>query len=228
VSTADAILAELERRQSADNRAGMARYGINVDNAYGVPVSALRRMAKGLGRDQALAQALWATGVHEARLLATIVAEPSAVSRDELQSWAGDLDSWDLTDGFTGNLVRQTPHAWACVDAWCDDGREFVRRAGFSLLAQLVVSDKRAGDEVFRAHLPQIRTAAVDERNMVKKSVNWALRQIGKRSVELNAAAIAEAEVLTAGPGKAARWIGRDALRELRSDKVQARLAARS
>ena len=175
--------------------------------------------------DHRLAQQLWKTGVHEARILATLVAEPEACDAELLERWVKDLDSWDVTDQFCLNLVRRTADPYALVARWCPREETFVRRAGFALIACLAVHDKRAPDARFLDLLPRIEAAAHDDRNFVKKAVNWALRQIGKRNPALNRAAVARARRLVARSGESARWIGREALRELMSDKLQARLA---
>lgn len=224
MTTADAMLAELRRLGSAENRVGMARYGINVDRADGVKKSDLRAIAKRLGRDQARAEDLWNTGRHEARLLAVLTGEPKRISDAVLARWVADLDSWDLCDGFCNDLVRRTADPWGKVEAWVHREEEFVRRAGFALLANLAVHDKAAPDARFLAGLELVELGASDERNFVAKAVNWALRQIGKRNAALHAPALALAEKLAARSEKTARWIGHDARRELASDKVRAKL----
>ncbi len=236
-SRIDAILAELQDMGSETNRAGMARYGINVDNAFGVSVYELRKIAKRLGTDHALALALWTTGNHEARLLACFVDDPAVVTEAQMEAWARDFDSWDLCDQATTSLFDLTPHAWTKAREWAARDEEWVRRGGFALMAGLAVHDKAASDQAFLKLLPLIERAAKDERNFVKKAVNWALRNIGKRNRALNAAAIVRAEKIRAAANKraggerggdaaarSARWVAVDALRELTSAKVQARL----
>ena len=218
------IIDRLGALGSAEARAGMARYGIDAGRAFGVPVSILRPLAREIGRDHDLAQELWASGFHEARLLATMIGEPRQMTEVAMDSWVGDFDSWDLRDGACINLFRKTPFAHARAVAWSAREEPFVRRAGFALMATLAVHDKKAEDAVFLAYLPMIAAAASDERNFVKKAVNWALRQIGKRNRALNAAAVACARSLAETESKAARWVARDALRELESKKVLARL----
>mgnify|MGYP001237229442 CR=1 FL=1 len=218
------IIDRLRSLGSAEARAGMARYGIDTGRAFGVPVSTLRPLAREIGRDHDLAQDLWASGFHEARLLATMIADPRQMTEAAMESWVVDFDSWDVCDGACINLFRKTPFAHARTQAWSGRDEPFVKRAGFALMATLAVHDKRAEDAVFLGYLPIIAGAAADERNFVKKAVNWALRQIGKRNRALNAAAIACAEGLAERESKAARWITRDALRELASEKVQTRL----
>ncbi len=231
------LVEELRALGSAEARAGMARYGIEVRDAFGVSVYELRRVAKRVGTDHELALALWATGNHEARLLAAFVDDPALVTQHQLESWILDVDSWDVCDQLTTDLVDRTPFAHATAVEWAQRPQEWVRRGGFALMAGLAVHDKQASDEAFLAFFPLIGAAAWDDRNFVKKAVNWALRNIGKRSVPLNEAAVALAEGIRAAadraaggprggdPGaRSARWVAADALRELRSAKVQKRL----
>lgn len=231
-----AILAELRAMGSARDLAGMARYGINVENAFGVSVYQLRKIAKRLGTDHGLALSLWATGNHEARLLACFVDNPSAVTTGQMEAWAADFDSWDLCDQATTSLFDLTPHAWPKAVEWARLDQEWIKRAGFALMAGLAVHDKTAADRAFVKLLPLIERGASDDRNFVKKAVNWALRNIGKRNRALNVAAEACAQrILSAAnkraggerggdPGaRAARWVATDAIRELTSEKVQAR-----
>jgi 3-methyladenine DNA glycosylase AlkD len=217
--TAPELLAALRAQANPTNVAGMARYGINTAGTLGVPIPVIRRLAREAGRSHALAAELWASGIHEARILATLVEEPARATRRQMNQWARDFDSWDVCDQACQNLFRYTPFAWAMAAAWAGARPEFVRRAGFSLMAGLAVKDKTAPDEDFEALLPLIAAAATDERNLVKKAVNWALRAIGKRNPRLRRAAIAAAGDLLAIDSPAARWIARDALRELRARK---------
>jgi 3-methyladenine DNA glycosylase AlkD len=232
------ILAELRAMGSEKNRAGMARYGIKVQDAFGVSVYELRKIAKRLGTDHGLALALWATGNHEARLLACFVDDPALVSDRQVEAWARDFDSWDICDQATTSLFDQTRHAWSKAVTWATRDQEWVKRAGFALMAGLAVHDKAAGNCAFLKLLPLIERGAADPRNFVKKAVNWALRNIGKRNRALNAAAIACAETIRAAAHRraggerggdpqtrSARWVAADALRELASGKVQARLS---
>jgi 3-methyladenine DNA glycosylase AlkD len=231
------ILAELRALGSEENRAGMARYGINVENAFGVSIYQLRKVAGRLGSDHELALALWATGNHEARLLACFVDDPAMVTEEQVEAWARDFDSWDICDQATTSLFDITKHSWAKAAEWAGRDEEWVKRGGFALMAGLAVHDRRASNQAFLSLLPLIERAASDDRNYVKKAVNWALRNIGKRNRALNAAAIACAERIRSSanqraggerggdPGaRAARWVAMDALRELASDKVLARL----
>jgi 3-methyladenine DNA glycosylase AlkD len=217
--TAPEILAALRAQANPKNVAGMARYGISTAGTLGVPVIEIRRLARQAGRSHDLAAELWASGVHEARILATIVDQPAFVTRRQMNQWARDFDSWDVCDQACLNLFRYSPDAWAMAAKWSGAKREFVRRAGFALMAGLAVKAKEAPDEQFEALLPLIAGAATDPRNMVKKAVNWALRSIGKRNLHLRRAAIAAAENMRTLDSSAARWIASDALRELRALK---------
>lgn len=218
---------------SEQNRAGMARYGIRVDDAFGVSIYELRKVAKGLGTCHSLALALWATGNHEARLLACFIDDPTAVTPRQMEAWAGDFDSWDVCDQATTSLFDRTAHAWSKAAQWAGRKQQWVKRGGFALMAGLAVHDKKASDRQFTKLLPIIAREAYDDRNFVRKAVSWALRNIGKRNQGLNAAAIVCAEGILAkaneraGGGRgggeeahAARWIASDALRELRKRRV--------
>jgi 3-methyladenine DNA glycosylase AlkD len=202
----------------------MARVGITTDHALGVPIPTLRRIAHPHRGDHDLALALWGTGVHEARILASMVDDPAAVTHDQLEAWVVAFDSWDVCDQVTGNLFSRTTDALRTARTWTARPEAFVRRAGFAMLAQLAQRDRDASDAVWERQLPLIRRGAIDDRNEVMKAVSWALRQIGKRNARLNGRAIAEAEALLELGSRPARWIARDALRELRSDAVQARV----
>jgi 3-methyladenine DNA glycosylase AlkD len=210
------ILATLRAHANPANVAGMARYGINPSGTLGVPIPILRKLAKECGRSHELAAALWESGVHEARILATLVDDPARVTKGQMDRWARDLDSWDVCDQACQNLFRYTPFAFDKAAQWARARPEFVRRAGFSLMAGLAVKSKDAPDAQFEAFFALIEAAATDDRNMVKKAVNWALRQIGKRNTRLRVKAIAKAEEIRAMESRAARWIAADALRELR------------
>jgi len=218
------LLTELRAHANPANVAGMARYGISTAGTLGVPVHVLRRMAKGAGKDHALAAELWKSGIHEARILATLVDEPARVTARQMDRWARDLDSWDVCDQACQNLFRYTPMAFAKAAQWARAKPEFVRRAGFSLMAGLASRAKDAPDEQFAAFLPLIAEAAGDDRNMVKKAVNWALRGIGKRNQRLHKLALAAAEEIARQELRSARWIAADALRELRDPKVVGRI----
>ncbi len=213
--TVQEVLTELRARESPRNREGMARFGINTGSALGIKVTDLRKFARSIQKDQNLAQDLWESGIHEARILATIVADHKKISRGEVEDWARDFNSWDLVDQTCNNLIRKTEFAHDLALEWSGREEEFIRRAGFSLMAVLAVHDKGAPDGVFENYLAIIETGAGDERNFVMKSVNWALRQIGKRSPHLGKKAINCAEKIKKQETKNARWIASDALREL-------------
>lgn len=222
----DEVMARLRALGNAENVAGMARYGIRpTHETLGISVYVVRDIAKEIKRDRALAIRLWDSGVHEARLLAGMIADPKQMTPDEMDRWAQTFDSWDIVDQTCSNLFDQTAYAHQKAFEWAARDEEFVKRAGYVMMAALAVHDKKASDAAFEAFFPVIKAGATDERNFVKKAVNWALRGIGKRNKALNVAAIAVAREIQAMPSKAARWIASDALRELTSEKVQARLA---
>ncbi|MHA1157333.1 MAG: DNA alkylation repair protein [Alphaproteobacteria bacterium] len=214
------LLAELRALGSQENRAGMARFGINAERALGVSMATLRPIARRLRRNHDLALALWATGIHEVRILAVLIAEPKQLTVALMDEWAGAFDSWDLCDQACMKLFVKTPLAEGRLVAWAADERTFVRRAGFALMASAAVHWKDAAHETFLPMLDLIERHADDDRNYVRKAVNWALRQIGKRDLALHAPALALAEKLAASDHKNRRWIGRDALKEL-TDPVQ-------
>lgn len=220
-----AILEELRKNGKEENRQGMARYGINVERACGVSIPFVRTLAKQVGKSHDLAQELWKSRVHEARILAAFIEVPGKVTPKQMDTWAADFDSWDICDGVCNHLFSKTLFAHEKAKQWAASDAEYVKRAGFSLMTSLAVHDKKATDAVFRDYLKDVLREATDKRNMVKKAVNWALRQIGKRNLALNAAAIRTAERIRTFDSRAARWIASDALRELTSDKVQERLA---
>lgn len=218
------LLSELRANGNETNRVGMARYGINVDDAYGVSVTWLRQRARTLGRDHQLALDLWRSDVHEARILASIIDEPKKVNREQMDDWVNDFDSWDICDQCCSNLFFHTVHARDVIVPWCGRGEEYVRRAGFVMIAVLAVKDKKADRASFQPYLGLIEHHSKDGRNNVKKAVNWALRQIGKRDLGCHALALPLAMILSESEDKTARWIGKDAVRELRSEAVMVRL----
>lgn len=227
--TPEEVIAELHRHANPTNVAGQARFGIETKTALGISVPTLRAIAKRCGagprgRDHTLAVALWDSGIHEARHIAAMVEDPNTVTKKQLDAWARDLDSWDVCDGFCFSLVIKTPHAYDLAAKWSRSKHEFTKRAAFATIAGLAVHDKNAPDDKLLQFLPIIERESHDGRNFVKKAVNWALRQIGKRNRACNQAAIASAERIHATNTKSARWIATDALRELRSDAVQQRL----
>ena len=209
------VVAKLKRLGTNKTREAMTRYAIPSDNAFGVSVGKIRDMGKQLGRNHDLAQALWDTGFYEARMLAAFVDDPERVTPAQMESWCKDFDNWAITDTICFHLFDKTPHAFRKVEQWSNRRAEFEKRAAFALLASLGVHDKRATDESFAKCLPLIERAATDERNFVKKGVSWALRVVGRRSKDLNDAAVTLSKELCASESSSARWIGRDALKEL-------------
>ena len=218
------VITKIKSLANPEAVAGMVRFGINTENAYGVSIPNLRKLAKQIGRNHALAEQLWRTGIHEARLLACFTDDPKMVGEEQIERWVKDIASWDLCDQCCSNLFDKTDLAYQKAHEWTERDEEFVKRAGFVLMAALSVHDKRADDAGFEPFFAIIKREAHDDRNFVKKAVNWALRQIGKRSPALNRSAIELAEEMKGIDAKAARWIGNDALRELTSSKVQERL----
>jgi 3-methyladenine DNA glycosylase AlkD len=210
-------LAWLERAGTKKVRDGMARYGIVAPQSYGVPMSTLQRLARQLGTDRELAAALWASGWYEARMVATMIDDPARVTPAQMERWCRDFDNWAVCDTACFNLFNATPHALAQVEAWAHRRPEFQRRAAFALLACTALRNRELGDAPYLRCLPLIEAAATDERNFVKKGVNWALRALGNRSPQLHAAALALAERLATSEDATARWVGRDAARQLRS-----------
>jgi 3-methyladenine DNA glycosylase AlkD len=218
------VLNILKKLGDPANVAGMTRFGIKPAVALGVPKPALRRLAKDLGRDHDRAQELWASGVHEARVLASMIDHPAEVTDDQMDSWANDFDNWDICDQCCLNLFWKTAFAYEKAEGWAASDREFVKRAGFVLMASLAIHDKKASDSRFERFLSIIGREAYDDRNFIRKAVNWALRQIGKRNAGLKGKAVEVALELQQAESKSARWVGSDALRELTSDAVQRRV----
>jgi 3-methyladenine DNA glycosylase AlkD len=221
------VVDELRAVADPSRPPGMARVGIRVDRALGVSIPECRRIAKTHRFDHGLALDLWTTGIHEARIVASMIDDPADVTPAQMDTWAADFDSWDVCDQVCSNLFGPSAHAFPAARAWTRRDEEFVKRAGFTLIAERAVRDREHDDAFWVGWLPVIRNGADDDRNYVKKAVSWALRQIGKRNAALNAAAIAEAEALLELDRPSARWIARDALRELRSEAVQARILGR-
>lgn len=219
--------ARIRAGASEANRAGMARFGIETANAVGAPIPILRAIASKHRRDHALAAALWATGGHEERILAALVEDVGAVTAGQLDAWVADFDSWDVCDQTMSALSRSAP-AFDAIPRWAADERAFVRRAGFVMIAALAVHDKARPDADFLPFFSLIEAHSGDDRNFVKKAVNWALRQLGKRSLALHAPALDLATRLAASSDRTARWIGGDARRELSAPDRVARLAARA
>jgi 3-methyladenine DNA glycosylase AlkD len=211
------ILREMRALARADKVAGMERFGIRATTALGLTVPQVRKLARGIGRDQALAEELWASGVHEARWLASLIAEPSRITKRTADAWTRDMNSWDVCDACCCNLFDRMPFVWERIPRWAASKREYVRRTAFATLACAAVHDKRAEDARFQEGLALIEKYAFDERNFVRKAVNWALRNIGKRNEKLLSAAVDCAYRLRQQNTPSARWIAADALREFRA-----------
>jgi 3-methyladenine DNA glycosylase AlkD len=230
--TVEEVVAELQSRRDEKALAGMAKYGINADKAYGWSVPGVRALAKRvvseLGRRSparhTFALELWQTGSHEAQLVAPLVDLAEMVTEEQMDAWVRDLDSWDTCDQLCNNLLGATPFAWDKALEWSRRDEEFVKRAGFALMAVLAWHEKEAPDALFVPMLAAIEREAADERNFAKKAVNWALRHIGKRNAALNAQAVETARRIAASGSRAGRWVAADALRELESDAVRRRL----
>ena len=219
------ILRALKRKGSKRNVDGMARYGIVAPRVFGVSVATLRDMGKKYGRNHDLALALWCTGWYEARMLVPFVAEPARLTPAQMDRWTKDFDNWAICDALCFHLYDKSPHAWAKVRTWSRRRDEFVKRAAFALLASLALHDRKSPDAPFLEALPLVEKAAADERNFVKKGVSWALRGIGHRSRPLHRAATRLATRLAASDDPAARWVGKDALRDLSRPAVTRRFA---
>jgi 3-methyladenine DNA glycosylase AlkD len=221
------VLASLLSKANPDQLPGMARYGIAVAGRLGASVPDMRQLAKETGRDHRLALALWGTGIAEARIVASMVGDPAELTEEQMEDWVKGIDSWDMCDQVCMNLFDKAPLAWKKVHDWSLREEEFVKRAAFALIACLAWHDKRADDQRFVDLLPVIMRGATDDRNFVKKAVNWALRNIGKRNPALNRAAIGAAREMAKLDSKAARWIAADAIRELEGEAVQRKLKDR-
>ena len=221
------IIKRLKSLSNPEAIEGMARYGINPDKNLGVSIPDLRQIAREIGKNHQLAQDLWVTGIHDARILAGMIDQAGEVTEEQMEQWVGDFDFWDVCDEVCMNLFEKLPFAYEKAVHWSSREEEFVKRAGFVLMARLAVSDKKAADEKFINFLPYIKRESTDSRNYVKKAVNWALRQIGKRNINLNKLAISAGEEIYSIDSKSARWIASDALRELKNEKIQKRLIDR-
>ena len=221
-----AALAWLKKNSSKKVRDSMARYGLPADKALGVPVGTIQKLGKQLGKDQQLAEGLWTSDVYEARLLVAYVGEPEKLTPALMNRWCGDFDNWGVVDTVCFKLFDQSPHAWKLIVPWVEAPGEFQRRAGFVLLACLAGHDREAPDGKFLRLLPLVERGASDGRNFVKKGVSWALRMIGRRNPVLHTAALDVARRLAGSVQPTARWVGRDAVRDLTSPAVRKKLAA--
>ncbi len=224
LTNASEILSYLRRFSSPENVAGMARFGISKTNTLGVSIPVIRDVARKIGTNHSLALELWETGIHEARLLAGFVDDPERVTNAQMEKWVKSFDSWDVCDQVCSSLFDETRLATKKVIEWSKKDAEFVKRAGFVLMAALAVHNKEADDKLFLSFLPIIKRGSSDDRNFVRKAVNWALRQIGKRNLKLNRAAVKTAKEIQRLDSKSAKWIASDALRELTGEAVLTRL----
>jgi len=219
-----AVLRELKKLADPKVRAKLSYFGVNVPKAHGISAPVLHKFAQHIGKNQALAEDLWSTGIHEAKILAALIGEAEKITAAQMERWVREFDSWDVVDTACCYLYATAKPAWGKIHEWSNRRAEFEKRAAFSLAAYLSYKDKTAKDARFERFLPVIEREARDERNFVRKAVNWALRNIGKRNLSLNASAIRCAERIRQQDSGAARWIAADALRELKSEAVQARL----
>jgi len=218
------IITELESLSNPEDIEGRARFGINHTKTYGVRMPELRRIAKNAGKDHDLARKLWDAGYGETKILAGLIEDPKMVTESQMENWVAGFDSWDVCDQCCINLFRKTPFAYKKIFEWSIREEEFVKRAAFAIIAVLAVHDKKANDKKFEEFFPLIIKESIDNRNFVKKAVNWALRQIGKRNLNLNKKAVEIAEEISTIDSKSAKWIATDAIRELKSEKIQERL----
>jgi 3-methyladenine DNA glycosylase AlkD len=211
------IIRKIKSQYNARNVAGMARFGINPHNTYGLSIPTLRTLAKKIGKDHELALKLWKSDIHEARFLAGMVDVPELVTSEQMDKWTSQFNSWDICDQMCSNLYDKTKYAYQKAYKWIKSPKEYVKRAGYVMMAVMSVHDKKADDKTFERFYPLILKGCTDERNFVKKAVNWAVRQIGKRNKKLRKSAIKLSKKILKIDSKAARWIAKDALRELTS-----------
>ena len=227
IPTVSDVLQQLQALATPKDLANLQRFGITAANPLGVSMANIQKVARTMARDHALASALWDTGVYEARLLTAYVDDPAQVTIAQMDRWCLDFDSWGICDTLCFALFDRTPHAWRCIDKWGSARQEFVRRAAFALMASLAVHDKKAADDLFLQRLPRIEEAATDARDLVRKGVSWALRTTGRRNAALHAAALDVARRLAVSGDAGARWVGKDAVRELTGPIVARAMARR-
>lgn len=218
------VLRQLESKSKRDQLEGMARYGMNIEHRLGVSIPELRLIAKKTGKNHELALGLWKTGIADAKILAAMIDDPMLLSDEQMEDWVKDIDSWDVGDQVCMNLFEKSPLAWRKVEEWSKRDEEFMKRTAFGLLACLAWHDKKANDDQFLQLFHVFERGAMDEQNSVKKAISWALRNIGKRNLHLNKAAVNEAARLRLLDSKSARWIASDVIRELESEAVHQRL----
>jgi 3-methyladenine DNA glycosylase AlkD len=221
------IIAKLRSMSNKSALKGMERFGIDTKYALGISIPDIRGIAKSIGTDHGIALGLWESGIHEARILASFVDDPALVTERQMERWVNDFNSWDICDQCCSSLFDRTRFAYSKALEWTERDREYVKRAGFTMMAALSVHNKSMSDKDFERFIPIIERECLDERNFVRKAVNWALRQIGKRNRRLNRIAVASAKRIKAKDLRSARWIANDALRELTGDAVQDRLRSR-
>jgi 3-methyladenine DNA glycosylase AlkD len=228
ITKCDNIISLIKSQANPKAHQGMMKFGINTKNTYGASIPALRAIAKRVGkRNHALAQELWSSGIHETRLLASMIDDPNLVTEKQMEEWVKDFNSWDICDQCCSNLFDKTKYAYKKANEWSGRNEVYVKRAGFVLMATLAVHDKQAENKIFLNFLHMIKKHCTDERNFVKKAVNWALRQIGKRSLELNKEAIKASRDIQKIPSASARWIASDAIRELTRPSIQKKFQRR-
>ncbi len=224
MTSVEVVLAKLKNKAKPDQIEGMSRFGMTAAGRMGVSVPDMRKIAKELGKDHNLAVDLWKTGIPEAQILASMIDDPGKLTEAQMENWVLDFNSWDVCDQVCMNLFEKTPLAWKKILEWSDRDEEFVKRAAYALLACLAWHDKETDDEKFIGLFRVIVRGALDDRNFVKKAVNWALRNIGKRNRNLNKAAVKTAREIQLIDSRTARWVASDAIRELESEAVQKRL----
>jgi 3-methyladenine DNA glycosylase AlkD len=220
----DEVMKKLRSMQNKRNAEGMARFGINLENNLGISVTSIRKFARSIGKDHELALRLWESKIRDARMLAACLDDPKLVTKEQMESWVKDFNSWDVCDHTCGHLFDKTAFAYEKAKEWTNRKEEFQKRAGFTLIAWLSVHDKKNQNMIFEKFFPLIIKHSTDDRNYVKKAVNWALRNIGKRNIELNKKAIDVAKIIKRIDSKSAKWIASDALNELTSKKIKDRL----
>ena len=218
------LLKILQSKANTKNVEGMAKFGMTATNRLGIYVPVMRKIAKENGKNHTMAMELWDSGIPEAQIVAALIAEPEKLTEKQMEHWVKDINSWDVCDQVCMNLFDKSPLAWKKIHDWSKREEEFVKRTAFSLIACIAWHDKTIPDDKLIKLFPLIKREAIDERNFVKKAVNWALRHIGNKNKNLNIAAINLAKEIKQIDSKSARWIANDAIRELESEKVQQRL----
>ncbi|MHA1345973.1 MAG: DNA alkylation repair protein [Candidatus Heimdallarchaeaceae archaeon] len=219
------IIREFKSKSNLESIGGMARFGITPDKTFGIRIPELRKMAKRIRKDRDLAHKLWGLGYRETMILASMIDIPEQVTEEQLGKWVGDFDYWEICDQTIMNLFEKTKFAYSKAFEWSNSEEEFIKRAGYVMIARLAVSDKKAENQSFIQFFPLIKKGSIDSRIMVKKAVSWALRQIGKRNLELNKEAIKVAKAIAQLESTAGRWVAKDVIRELESESVQKRLS---